>query len=86
METQLVYRSQTWKVVRRAVLARDAYQCRIGLPGCQGRATQADHIVSLEVGGAPFDMGNLQAACKHCNVTKENLRRQGLGVGSVRRW
>jgi 5-methylcytosine-specific restriction protein A len=85
-----IYRTRAWKAVRLAVLRRDRYQCQIRLPGCRGRANAADHIIELEDRGAPFDMGNLQAACATCNSGKANKRRaqrdRGLAVGVVRAW
>ena len=38
--------------------------------GAQIPAVQVDHIVPLEVGGAPFDPENLQSLCKRCHVLK----------------
>lgn len=69
-----VYRTQAWRSIRLRVLQRDDFVCQIGLPGCTRRATAADHIVELFEGGAPFDMANLQAACRSCNSAK-HMRR-----------
>lgn len=85
-----IYRTRAWQATRRATLLRDAYVCQIGLPGCKGRADSADHIVELEVGGAPFDLANTQAACRPCNTAKRNMRKgrekHGLIRGTVRAW
>lgn len=62
-----IYDSPAWRTVRRAVLERDRYVCRIGGPRCTKAATQVDHIVAVSKGGAPFDMGNLRASCQPCN-------------------
>lgn len=78
-----VYRSPAWKTVRRLVLVRDGFRCQIRGPGCQGWANQVDHIVEIQNGGAPFDLANLQAACRHCNVAKGN---QSRGAAPVRSW
>ena len=42
-------------------------------------AVQVDHIIPLEVGGAPFDCENLQSLCKRCHVIKsaEEARQRG---------
>jgi len=45
-------------------LARDAYLCQIALAKCRVRATDCDHIIALEDGGAPFDPRNCRAASR----------------------
>jgi 5-methylcytosine-specific restriction enzyme A len=70
--TNPVYRSRAWQAVRRQVLARDGYQCRIRLGGCRGRADSVDHIVELEDGGSAYALSNLQSCCRSCNVAKRN--------------
>lgn len=55
------------KVIRPAVLERDQYRCQIRGPRCLGTADQADHIVELSVGGAPYELSNLRAACTPCH-------------------
>lgn len=89
--TNPVYRSWLWPRLRAEVLFRDGNRCQIRLEGCEDVATQADHIVELEDGGAPFDLANLQAACRHCNVVKGHHRRgerqnEWRRFGSVRAW
>jgi 5-methylcytosine-specific restriction protein A len=66
----------TWRKVRRVVLDRDNYRCTIGLPGCGKVATQVDHVVPLAFGGAPYQLENLRAACKSCNVRRANTHRR----------
>jgi 5-methylcytosine-specific restriction endonuclease McrA len=61
------YSSRAWRAIRKAVLIRDGYRCRIGGPNCKGTATTVDHIVSWQSGGAWFDPANLRAACGPCN-------------------
>lgn len=66
---------------RKAVLERDGYLCQAGGPGCLGRATQADHIVAVELGGEELDLANGQALCDPCHKVKtqadamEGIRR-----------
>jgi hypothetical protein len=73
-----VYASAAWRRVRKVVLERDGYLCRVRLPGCTGQATQCDHIISVDDGGSWFDEGNLRAACAHCNNARVNRRtREG---------
>lgn len=86
-KTHLVYRTRAWRAVRVACLVRDGYRCQIGLAGCKGRASQADHVVELADGGEWFALGNLQAACRSCNVAKRNKREAARqGRASVRVW
>jgi 5-methylcytosine-specific restriction endonuclease McrA len=54
--------------LRRQILARDGYQCRIGGPRCAGYAETAHHIIpSSQRPDLFFDPANLAAACKPCN-------------------
>jgi 5-methylcytosine-specific restriction endonuclease McrA len=73
--THRVYNDRRWKAIRRMTIANASGKCQIRLPGCTSIATQADHVTALEDGGAPFAPGNVQASCRHCNVAKENNRR-----------
>jgi 5-methylcytosine-specific restriction endonuclease McrA len=47
------------------VLKRDLW-CRLRLPGCTGKSTTADHVISVAQGG-DNSLGNLIGACEHCN-------------------
>jgi 5-methylcytosine-specific restriction protein A len=69
-----------WRRIRPVILARDAYQCQIRLPVCTGRATQVDHIIEPDDGGAWHDPRNLRAACAQCNASK------GGTHGNRKRW
>ena len=57
-----------WQTVRKKILARDGYVCQIRAKGCQGQATDVDHIVPPSLGGSWYDWANLRAACHHCNA------------------
>jgi 5-methylcytosine-specific restriction endonuclease McrA len=63
-----VYKTRRWRSVR--------HECLVGNPTCQIReacdamATEVDHIVPLSEGGEPFDLENLQSACKSCHAVK----------------
>lgn len=66
--------SAKWKRVR-AVVLRQATHCAVcGLalvPDARPRSrwsSSVDHIVPLERGGAPFDLGNLRAVHLGCNA------------------
>jgi 5-methylcytosine-specific restriction enzyme A len=75
-----------WQRVRRFVLQRDGYRCKVQLEGvCIGVATTVDHIVAIvddPHGLRSLDPANLRAACKPCNSTR------GAGPASEpsRRW
>jgi len=64
-----------WRRVRRRVLDRDAWTCQIRGPGCTLAATTVDHVRALSDGGAPYDPGNLRAACRHCNYSRFHIAR-----------
>ena len=57
----------------RDVLKRARGQCEIRYAGiCIGRATQADHIKAVALGGAEFDPRNGQGACEPCHRAKSS--------------
>ena len=69
----------TWQKIRRAVMARDRYQCQ--LCGCVSMAHEVDHVVPLEQGGAN-EMDNLRLTCVECHKAKtarEAAARAGGG-------
>jgi 5-methylcytosine-specific restriction enzyme A len=80
-ERNRVYGFQ-WRRVRRGVLERDAYICRIRGPKCEGKAGDVDHIIPWQQGGAWYDPANLQAVCRTCHNQKPN---RGLPVTGERR-
>jgi|Tabmets5t2r1_1033131.scaffolds.fasta_scaffold183031_1 5-methylcytosine-specific restriction enzyme A len=46
-------------------------------PGCERIATDVDHVVPLDRGGAPYDASNHQALCSGCHrdkTARENSR------------
>ena len=54
-----------WDRARRQAFDRDGWRCtRCGKSG----ALEAHHIRELHRGGAPFDLGNLEAVCRACHV------------------
>jgi 5-methylcytosine-specific restriction endonuclease McrA len=61
--------SHYWTLVRKEALLRDGYVCQLQLPGCLGRATEADHIVSVADGGE-HTLENARAVCKKCHRTR----------------
>lgn len=73
------YRDPLYLRNRPIVLARDPL-CRLGLPGCTGRSTTVDHVISIARGGSN-DLDNLVGACAHCN----QLRGGAEGRATVKR-
>src|SRR5690349_19492290 len=66
------YHTQRWQRVRRRVLERDNWACRI-VAGCTTRASVADHIIPSypEMPDSLFfDPANLRAGCKEHNVAR----------------
>ena len=66
-------------------LERDGYRCR----SC-GRAgrLEADHVVPLERGGAPWELDNVQTLCRGCHIRKTRAERRPGRQSSpaVQRW
>lgn len=58
------YGSAAWKRARAACLQRARYRCELGLDGCQGTATEADHINGL---AADPQHQHLRAVCTSCH-------------------
>ena len=56
-----------WARVRRAVLERDGWRCRVC--GRAGRL-ECDHVTPLDKGGDAWDPDNLQAICRRCHIEK----------------
>ena len=55
-----------WSTIRHEILQRDHYTCQLQYVGCEGLATEADHINSP----TNHHPNNLQAACTHCHNKK----------------
>jgi 5-methylcytosine-specific restriction endonuclease McrA len=64
-ERLATYRDSTYQRNRKIVLGRDPL-CRLRLPGCTGKSTTVDHVISVAKGGGN-DLDNLVGACAHCN-------------------
>ena len=76
------WKGYRWRRFRLQVFERDGWRCR----SC-GRAgrLECDHIVPLSRGGAPFDLGNAQALCRGCHVTKSRGERPPKRESELRR-
>ena len=71
-EVRKIRDSREWRNRVRPQQLLDFPYCQIceDNDGSLIEAVQVDHIVPLEVGGAPFDPENLQSLCKRCHVLK----------------
>jgi len=58
------YGTQAWKRARLACLRRARYRCELRLDGCQGAASQADHVDGL---ANDPEHKNLRAVCASCH-------------------
>jgi HNH endonuclease len=62
------YSTAAWQRLRRLVLERDGYACRVQGPRCRGYADTVHHILpSSQYPGLFWEPTNLQAACRPCN-------------------
>jgi 5-methylcytosine-specific restriction protein A len=57
-----VYNSSRWRFLRRRILFETPF-CAIA--ECGELATDVDHIVPINDGGAPYERANLQGLCSH---------------------
>lgn len=58
--------TRRWRRTRAAVLQRDGWVCRVGLPGCTTAATCVHHTKGRAVTGD--DPTHLVASCRNCNL------------------
>lgn len=71
-----VYNAKEWRQAREATLLRDMMRCVM----CGARATEVDHIIELQDGGARYALDNLQSLCHACHAKKtaEEERKRNL--------
>jgi 5-methylcytosine-specific restriction enzyme A len=72
-----------WRRARDQCLHRAGWQCQIRLDGCQGAASQADHIIPVSQGGK-HEQGNLRAACRSCHAKVTAQQGGGYRRGQTR--
>jgi 5-methylcytosine-specific restriction endonuclease McrA len=75
-------RSAKWQRVRMAVFARDGFECRLRLDGCEGEATTIDHKSYEHFGqGDAAEIADCRPACMSCNKREREQRiaRRVLG-------
>jgi 5-methylcytosine-specific restriction endonuclease McrA len=70
-----VYMSLKWKATRSRVLFEHP------ICPCGALANEVDHIVPLELGGAPFSRDNLQALCPTCHSRKTRQEQALISKG-----
>lgn len=68
-----------WNRIRQQVLARDHEVCQIRTHCDGAHANEVDHITPWRDGGAWFDLDNLRAACKACNIARSSLQKHHRG-------
>lgn len=84
MSAEQIRATWQWKKLTRQVCVPGSicYLCGrpilFGLRRWHPRGPSLDHIVPLEAGGAPFDLGNVRPACFGCNSAKGARRRVRL--------
>lgn len=69
--------SKAWKLRREQTLRRDMYQCKGWPPGqhakgCNGFATEVDHIDGDSSNNDPSNLNSLHKACHSRKTAKEN--------------
>lgn len=81
------YQSPFWRGLRKACLNRDGWRCVV--PGCQAKATHADHIITRHPAPTPTAadvLTNLRSLCAHHDnqVKERGGRRNSGGAFTIR--
>lgn len=81
--------TRSWRRLRRLILARDGYSCRVPVDGtdrlCGAYATHVDHITRRRDGGTDHP-DNLRAACRDCNLAREGAQHPARRGANARGW
>lgn len=64
------YQSRKWRSLRSLKLQQTPLCEQCGRKGILTPAQMVDHIVPINKGGAPLDLGNLQSLCNKCHAAK----------------
>ena len=64
---RLIYQSKRWRLLRKHILRRDGYRCR--LCNRAGRL-EVDHATPIVMGGDWWNPSNLRAVCRSCHIAK----------------
>jgi 5-methylcytosine-specific restriction endonuclease McrA len=69
-----------WRRKRRAQLERDRWRCQLRLEGCQGAASEVDHIL-----GAQADPQHtaLRSVCKSCHRKRTGQQGNSASRGAA---
>lgn len=71
-------RNNSWYWIRKDILKRDRYSCRICKQRFRKAQLDVDHIIPVQMGGTLFEKANLRTLCKDCHKRKTNLDREAL--------
>lgn len=66
-------RNNSWYWIRKDVLRRDHYTCKICKKRLRKRELEVDHIIPVQMGGQLLDKENLRTLCKECHREKSKL-------------
>lgn len=72
-------RNNSWYWIRKDVLRRDRYTCRICKKRFRKKFLDVDHIIPVQMGGQLLDKTNLRTLCKECHKAKSKLDADALG-------
>lgn len=72
-------RNNSWYWVRKDILMRDRYTCRICKKRLRKKFLDVDHIIPVRFGMNPFEKENLRSLCKECHKAKTKLDKEGFG-------
>ena len=70
-------KGQRWERLRRRILDRDNWTCQ--KCGKSAGRFEVDHVLPLHLGGAAWDMDNLQCLCGRCHSAKTAGENQTIG-------
>ena len=75
------YRTQQWRDIRKIKLQISPLceECKKNGKAVVGKIV--DHIIPIKMGGAPFDLDNLQTLCWSCHSRKSIIEGSRFGDG-----
>jgi len=71
-------RNNSWYFVRKDVLKRDRYTCRICKKRFRKKDLDVDHIIPVRFFKKVYDKDNLRTLCKECHKAKSKLDKFGF--------
>lgn len=72
------YNTSAWRHAREACMRRANWKCELRYDGCQGAASQADHIYGL---ANDPKHEHLRAVCKSCHGKRTSQQGRGARAG-----